>query len=120
MPLADGGSWATTLILGARDSTESESQFAVALESAYAPDRDWTFFGRGEIIEANELGGGHGPIETVGKMSFGVIRDFDVSQNVRLGIGGLYSLNFVPDTLEPSYDGDPDGAMVFLRLAVAS
>lgn len=122
MPLADGGWWATTLILGARDATESESQFAVALETAYAPDRDWTFFGRGEIIETNELGGGghHGPIETVGKISLGVVRDFDVSENVRLGIGGLYSFNFVPDTLEPSYGGDPDGAMVFLRLAVAS
>jgi hypothetical protein len=121
VPLADGGWWATTLILGARDSTESESQFAVALESAYAPDRNWTFFGRGEVIETGELGGGgHGPIETVGKISLGVIRDFDLSENLRLGVGGLYSLNFVPDALEPSYGGDPNGAMVFLRLAVSS
>jgi hypothetical protein len=122
VPLADGGSWATTLILGAREPSEGESQFAVALESAYSPDRDWTIFGRGELIETNELGAGghHGPIETVGKISLGVVRDFDVSENVRLGIGGLYSFNFVPDSLEPSYGGDPDGAMVFLRLAVSS
>jgi hypothetical protein len=122
LPLADEGFWATTLIVGARDSTESENQFALALETTYAPDRDWTFFGRGELVESNELGpgGGHGPNETVGKISFGAIRDFHVMENVRLGIGGLYSVNFVPDDLEPSYDGDPDGAMVFLRLAAAS
>jgi len=122
LPLADGASWATTLILGARDSTEGEGQFALALESAYSPDRDWTFFGRGEIIETNELGEGghHGPVETVAKISLGVVRDFDVTDNVRLGIGGLYSVNFVPDALEPSYGGDPDGAMVFVRLTAAS
>jgi len=122
LPLENGGAWATTLILGARDSSEGESQFALALESAYSPDRDWTIFARGEWIETNELGehGHHGPIETVSKISLGVVRDFDVSENVRLGIGGLYSMNFVPDTLEPSYDGDPDGAMVFLRLAISS
>lgn len=118
LPLAEGGSWASALIIGARDSTESASQFAAALESTYAPDRDWTFFARAEIIETNELtpGGGHGPIETVGKISAGLIRDFQVSDHMRFGVGGLYGVNFVPDALEPSYGGDPDGAMVFVRL----
>jgi hypothetical protein len=121
VPLAGEGSWATTLIVGARDSTESESQFGLALETAYAPDRNWTFFGRGELVDSNELGGGgHGPIETVGKMSLGAIRDFHVMENVRLGIGALYSVNLVPGDLEPSYGGDPDGAMVFLRLAAGT
>ena len=122
VPLADQGWWTTTLIVGARDSTESESQFALALESAYAPNRDWTLFGRGEIIETNELspGGGHGPIETVGKFSVGAIRDFPVTESVRLGVGALYSVNFVPETLEPSYGGDPDGAMVFVRLVAGT
>ena len=41
---ADDAFWATSLILGARDASDSESQFAVALESTYAPDRDWRFF----------------------------------------------------------------------------
>ena len=78
-------------------------------------------FGRGEIIETNELGGAvHGPVETVGKISFGAIRDFPLSENVKVGIGALYSVNFVPNDLDPSYGGDPDGAMVFLRLVAGT
>lgn len=122
LPLGNDGSWATTLIVGARDTTESDSKFALALESAYAPDRAWTFFGRGELIESDELGEGghHGPAETVAKFSVGLVRDFEVAPNVRLGLGGLYAVNFMPDDLEPSYDGNPDGAMVFLRLVAGT
>jgi hypothetical protein len=35
-----------------------------------------------------------------------------------LGLGGLYSVNQVPGALEPLYGGDPDGAMVFIRLKI--
>jgi hypothetical protein len=48
------------------------------------------------------------------------VRDFELAPNVRLGLGGLYAVNLVPDDLEPSYGGDPDGAMVFLRLVAGS
>ena len=34
-------------------------------------------------------------------------RDFHVAENTKLGLGALYSVNFVPDALEPSYGGDP-------------
>ena len=88
------------------------------LETAYAPDRDWTFFARGEVIESHELGGG--TIDTVGKISLGTIRDFHVTDNVKIGIGALYSINIVPAELEPSYDGVPKGAMVFLRLVAGT
>ena len=39
---------------------------------------------------------------------------------VAAGIGALYTFTFIPNALEPSYDGDPDGAMVFLRLKASS
>ena len=67
--------------------------------------------GRAERVETNELelvGGHHGPTHTVGKASFGAVRDFRVREHVSIGVGGLYSINVVPDALEPSYDGDPD------------
>jgi hypothetical protein len=35
-----------------------------------------------------------------------------------LGLGGLWSKNNVPRSLEPPYGGDPEGRMVFLRLKV--
>ena len=81
----------------------------------------WTLFGRAERIETNELlpiAGHHGPTFRVGKVSLGAVRDFEIAQNVKLGLGGLYALNFVPDALEPSYRGDPAGAMAFVRLKI--
>ncbi len=115
--LADEGWWSTTLAWGRKDPSEGSTTNAVALETAYAPNRDWTLFARGEITENPELGP---TTETVGKISFGAVRDFRVAENTALGVGALYSVNFVPDTLEPSYGGDPDGAMVFVRLTTSN
>lgn len=117
--LADEGWWSTTIAWGLKDPSDDEAMHALALETAYAPDRDWTLFARGEVIESHELDPAD-TINTVGKISFGAIRDFHVAENVRLGIGALYSVNFVPDNLEPSYGGDPDGGMVFLRLVAGT
>lgn len=52
------------------------------------------------------------------KTSLGAIRDFRIRENVTFGVGALYSHNFLPDDLEPAYDGDPDGAMAFVRLRI--
>jgi hypothetical protein len=117
VPLADQGWWSTTLAWGWKNPTGHDATSAFALESAYAPNRDWTFFARAEVIEADELGP---TTETVGKISFGGIRDFHVSENTKLGVGALYAVNFIPDALEPSYGGDPDGAMIFLRLTTSN
>ncbi len=117
VPLADEGWWSTTLAWGRKDPTEGDTTNALALETAYAPDRDWTLFARGEVVEANELGP---TTETVGKISVGGIRDFHVAENTKLGLGALYSLSFVPSALEASYGGDPDGAMVFVRLTTSN
>jgi hypothetical protein len=112
--------WSTTLAYGRRD-IDGDRLDAIALESAVGLG-GWTLFGRAERIESNELSGDghghHGPVFDVAKVSAGLIRDFRVGGNVRLGVGGLYALNFVPAGLEPSYGGDPDGAMLFLRIKV--
>jgi hypothetical protein len=116
---ADEAWWSTTLGWGLKDPSDSETLNAFMLESAYAPNRDWTFFARGEIIESHELSF-VGRTDRVGKISFGAIRDFTIADRLTLGVGALYSVDFVPDALEPSYGGDPDGAMVFLRLKTSS
>ena len=46
------------------------------------------------------------------------MRDWRLHRNVRFGLGGLYAVNRVPDALEPLYGGDPDGAMLFVRLKI--
>jgi len=111
--------WSTTAGWAMKDPSDGRSLHAFMLESAYAPNRDWTLFARGEIDENHELSG-TGRIDTVGKISLGAIRDFALSENVTLGIGALVTHDFVSDALEPSYDGDPNGAMVFLRLKASS
>ena len=118
-PIGNGGWWSTTLAWGRR-SGEDESFDAFVLESAVGIS-DWTLFGRAEYAEQNELifvGGHHGPTFNVGKASIGALRDFRLAEHVRFGIGGLYAFNFVPRPLEALYDGDPRGAMLFVRLKI--
>ena len=118
-PIGGNGWWSTTLAWGRR-SAEHDQLDALALESAAGLGL-WTLFGRAERIETNELisvGGHHGPVFDVAKLSFGAIRDFRLGRHVRLGVGGLYAFNFVPAPLEASYAGDPDGAMLFVRLRI--
>ncbi|HWT13857.1 MAG TPA: hypothetical protein VN231_13975 [Allosphingosinicella sp.] len=113
------GWWSTSLAWGRR-SAEHEQLDAFFVESA-AGLGAWTLFARAERIETNELlaeGGHHGPTFDVAKASLGAVRDFRLGRNVRLGLGGLYAFNFVPDGLEAQYAGDPDGAMLFVRLRI--
>jgi len=117
---AGGRNWWSTTLAWGRRSGEHRQHDAFVLESAAGLGL-WTLYGRAEMIESNELifaGGHHGPTHDVGKISAGAIRDVRIAPNVRLGLGAQYALNFVPSALEPLYDGDPDGAMLFLRLRI--
>ena len=118
---ADGW-WSTTLAWGRKTDDHDESKDGWLLESAFSPDDRWTVFARAERIETDELvpgaGGGHGDLYTVSKASIGAVRDWQVADHIRFGLGALYSLNQVPAALEPLYGGDPDGGMIFLRLKV--
>ncbi|HEY0628004.1 MAG TPA: hypothetical protein VGD23_01620 [Sphingomicrobium sp.] len=112
------GWWSTTLAWG-RKAIEGHSFDAYLLESSLGW-KDWTLFGRGEITENNELiegeDGHHGEAFRVGKVSLGLVRDIRIAPNLKLGLGGLYAFNFVPEEIEPVYGGDPNGAMAFVRL----
>jgi hypothetical protein len=112
--------WSTTAAWGRRTSGGIGLDASV-LESAVGL-KDWTIFGRAERTENNELlfvGGRPGPVFTVGKVSIGAIRDFPVAAHVKIGLGGLYAVNFVPAPLAPFYgSGEPHGAMAFLRLKI--
>jgi hypothetical protein len=126
--LGDGGRLATTLAWGRR-SAEGHSYDAFAAEASWKKGL-WTLFGRGEVTENNELvdghheeepngGGHHGEAFRVGKISAGAIRDFPLASQVRLGIGGLLSVNFIPRGLREEYgSARPLGGMAFLRLKI--
>lgn len=111
--LGASGWWSTTLAWGNRDGED-----ALALESAAGLGL-WTLFGRAEWTQNDELAGlRHGPAYDVGKVSVGAIRDLRLAPHLRLGLGGLYALDFVPTALRGAYRGNPEGAMAFLRLKV--
>ena len=82
--------------------------------------RAWTLFGRGEVTENRELVEAeeeHGEAFRVGKVSLGLVRDFRIAEQVSFGVGGLVSVNFVPDELAELYGGrHPKGAMGFVRV----
>ena len=120
--LGPDGWWSSTLAWGRKTNDHDESKDAWLLESAWSPDDRWTVFARAERIETDELlpgpGGGHGERFTVAKASIGVIRDWTLAPRLRFGLGALYAANRVPSGLEPSYGGDPDGGMIFVRLKI--
>jgi len=122
-PMADGW-WSTTAAWG-RKGVKGKNFDAFSLESSLKW-RDWTLFGRGELTENNELQihdgdeeeDHHGEAFRVGKVSLGLLREFDLADHLKFGVGGLYAFNFVPEKLEDAYGGDPQGAMAFVRLKI--
>jgi hypothetical protein len=115
-PLGRRARWSTTLAWGRRSSGHRPLD-AFVLESAVERS-PWTLFGRAERTENDELGGHHGPVFAVGKLSLGALHDFRAAPHLRLGLGGLWAFNFIPAGLEPSYAGDRNGAMAFLRVTI--
>jgi hypothetical protein len=113
--------WSTTIAWGKRRSSGEEALNAYMLESALKPTEMWTVFARAEHEQNNELiAFSSTPVAyTVGKTSIGVIRDFRISDNVKIGVGALYAFNFVPQTLAALYgSSDPQGGMAFIRLKI--
>jgi len=112
------GWWSTTLAFSNKERSDGASLDAWLVEAALHPNDRWTIFARGEAIETDELGGDHGPIESVERLSLGAIRDFRINDTTIFGVGALVQQHFASDALEASYGGDQDGAMAFVRLKI--
>ena len=118
--MGDLGWWSTTAAWGRRNSGQGNLD-AYFLESAFNLQDAWTLFGRAERTENDELvflGGHHGPAYTVSKASLGLIHDWRISTHTKVGVGGLYAFNFLPNALRASYGGNKNGEMVFARLKI--
>ncbi len=117
--IAPGIRLAATLAWG-RKTIEGRSDDAFAMEAAVKRGW-WTIFSRAEVTENSELvvASEHGPSARVAKASLGLVRDFRMTPQVALGLGGLVSINAVPSRLASSYGGrHPAGAMAFVRLKI--
>jgi hypothetical protein len=118
-PIGEHGWWSATLAFANKERSDGVSLDAWLAEAAWHPNGRWTVFARGEAIETDELGAvHHGPVEDVQRVSLGAIRDFRISDNAVFGVGAVVQQHFASDTLEPLYDGDPQGAMAFVRLKI--
>jgi hypothetical protein len=122
VPVGAKGLWSTTAAWGRKEGSDGVSSSGLTLETAFKPDQAWTVFGRAERLQTDELdahaGHAHGQLETVGKLSLGLIRDVRVATHAKIGLGGLYSFDFIPKGLEHAYGDTPHGAMAFLRLVI--
>ncbi len=116
--LGDAGWVSATLAFSNKERSDGVSLDAWLAEAAWRPNARWTLFARGEAIESDELGPDHGPVEHVARLSLGAVRDFQINDHAVVGVGALAQQHFVSDALSPSYGGDPQGAMAFVRLKI--
>ena len=111
----DFGVLSLTAAFGNKRLSDGESANAGLLEATWLLDTDWSLFARGEVVESGELVPEPG-LFGAGDLTLGVVRDFPLSENVRIGLGGLYAFKFAPPSALAPYGGGPRGAMAFVRL----
>jgi hypothetical protein len=115
-PVGETGAFSATAAWARKDKVPGEVLDALLVEAAFKPDDAWTFFTRGEQVEQDELGEeDHGPAYTVRKLSLGAIRDFALTDHVKVGLGAQVSAFDVEEPLGATY-GDPTSATIFVRL----
>ena len=116
----DIGTLSFTGAFARKESSENVTLDAWLGEAAFQPNEDWTIFSRVEAIETDELGdhGHHGAVENVWRASLGAARNFRLSDSVVLALGASLTQNWTSGALSPLYDGDPMGAMAFVRLKI--
>jgi hypothetical protein len=117
----EGGEVSFTGAFARKESSEDVTLDAWLAEASYKPGKGpWTVFSRFEAIETDELGdhGHHGEIENVWRASLGASRDFRLSDSVVMALGASLTQNWTSGALSPLYDGDPMGAMAFVRLKI--
>ncbi|MEA3060853.1 MAG: hypothetical protein QOJ94_634 [Sphingomonadales bacterium] len=104
-----------TVAWGRRTAARGRALDALLAELAWARN-GWTLFGRAERIESDELQ--PGSVFTVGKLSVGGVRDFEVAPHAAIGVGASASLSLVPAGLDSTYRGNRLSGILFVRLRI--
>ena len=120
----DDTNWQTTLAWGRNAPSAGLSSNAYLIESALSLGHTHTFFGRGELVDKDELFANTptsplaGKNFRVGKVSAGYIYDFPSDSNYKIGVGGLVSRYAIPTELTPTYGANPSSMMLFVRVKI--
>jgi hypothetical protein len=116
--------WQTTWAWGRNVPSSGLASNAYLLESALTVGNSHTFFGRGELVDKDELFANTpssplaGQNFRVGKISAGYIYDFPTNGYYKTGIGGLVSRYAIPEALAQSYGSNPTSFMLFIRVKI--
>jgi hypothetical protein len=114
--VGEHGWFSATGAFGRKERSDGVTLDAWLAEAALHPNERWTIFTRAESVETDELAPG---IHTVARLSLGVIRDWRVHEHAVFGVGALIEEHLTPSDLDAAYDGDPLGAMGFVRLKIS-
>lgn len=120
----DSNNWQTTLAWGRNAPSIGNASNAYLLESALSVRKSHTFFGRGEVVDKDELFADTpasplaGRSFKIGKLSAGYIYDFPANGHYKVGIGGLLSKYSVPSELASTYGSNPTSGMLFVRMKI--
>ncbi len=114
--IGEHGWWSATGAFGRKQRSDGVTLDGWLAEAALHPNDRWTFFTRAERVENDELAPG---THTMARASLGAIRDWRIHAHAVFGVGALVESHFTPSTLEATYDGDPLGAMGFVRFKIS-
>jgi hypothetical protein len=121
-PFGRDNLWSNTFAWGRKMQRPGDTLDGFLFESTVNFKKTYTIFVRAERVAENELTEGifalDGRVFTVNKISVGGIYDFRITDQVKLGIGGLVSKHMLPGDLKPLYGSDPTSYMLFARLKV--
>lgn len=113
------GDWATTLAWGRNRKHPGRTTDAWLIESSLARADGWTWYGRAERVDKDELFPENDPLHgidfPVDKLSVGAVYEWPATGFGRPGIGAQVSRHWLPAALEPAYGGTPDAWLVFAR-----
>lgn len=118
------GNWATTAAYALKREAGVSSS-AVLLESNLNADGNNNVFGRFEWVQRTPedlaLDASYGEVLPVAEASLGYMYETDPIEGMRVGVGALGMLGFVPDALQDVYGGTAaPGFAIYLRLRPAN
>ena len=113
------GNWQTTFGMARNTRHPGGSTGAWFLESAWSRPSGYTWFGRAERVDKDELFTENDPLHgrafEVSKVTLGAVRDFAGTSYGRPGLGASYSLYFIPAALRSVYGDNPASWLLFVR-----
>lgn len=122
LPFGRGGTWSALFAWGLKQESIGNNLNAVALDTECKPIDGWTLFARGGLEQDNALlaDGALNPdgIRNNGTASVGAVHDWTLFQRVRLGAGGLYAFDFIPQPSGQPSASAARGALAYVHLTI--